>query len=361
MPSEKPSFSAQPSAAPSEIPSQKPSISAAPSTAPSEIPSQEPSVSVAPSATPSVSAAPSEQPSAAPSVTNDACAIATDLGTATGSFDFDTSSAKTGPDIGCFMENDIWFLWTASANGIAVVDTCDVTTEFDTVLAVYESCSGSTALGCNDDFCGLQSKIHWTVVLGTTYAIRIGGFGSRGTGKFKITLNDSPGGDTCDLATDLGTTTGTFNFDTSFATTDFGLECFMENDIWFLWTASADGIATADTCDVTTEFDTALAVYEGCSRTLALNCNDDFCGLQSKIEWKAVSGTTYAIRIGGADFFGGAGKFLITQQKCEPCFNRIRSMRRLKKNILGSRCIEQCVWEPLVDFWERRGWSCSCE
>jgi hypothetical protein len=81
-------------------------------------------------------------------------------------------------------------------------------------------------------------------------------------------------------------------------------------DVWYAWTATGTGLATARTCNLTTT-DTKMAVYPGGSCPAdgtALACNDDTCGQQSEISWQTTAGSTYMIQIGtwpGAP--GGAG------------------------------------------------------
>jgi len=102
---------------------------------------------------------------------------------------------------------------------------------------------------------------------------------------------------------------GTFFFDLSFATTD-GLpnaSClFFGNDqigydTWFCWTAPESGPVFLETCSQTTT-DTKIAVYDGCSPCPEMGgilaCNDDACSLQSRVDWFAVEGQSYMIRLG---------------------------------------------------------------
>ena len=112
------------------------------------------------------------------------------------------------------------------------------------------------------------------------------------------------GSDTCATAQAL-TGTGTFAFDLTTATTDglpdaacnfFGLSD-ITNDVWFTWTAAANGRMRLESCTLTT-IDTKVAVYTGGCAGTVLACNDDSCGLQSLLEFTAVAGTTYTIRLG---------------------------------------------------------------
>lgn len=83
---------------------------------------------------------------------------------------------------------DVWFCWTASCTGDVMIETCGQT-EVDTKFAVYSGCAcpatDSRLLGCDDDTCGLQSRLRFTAIAGESYLIRVGiypgDFGGEGT------------------------------------------------------------------------------------------------------------------------------------------------------------------------------------
>ena len=119
---------------------------------------------------------------------NDDCANATPV--SDGVTPFSTIGA-TGVDItSCALDdaNDIWFAYTATCTGDAVFNTCG--SLFDTVLAIFDACGG-TELGCNDDFCGLQSQLVISVTEGTTYLVRVAGYdGETGIGELTISCGE---------------------------------------------------------------------------------------------------------------------------------------------------------------------------
>jgi len=135
---------------------------------------------------------------AQPAPRNDSCSSCEPL-TGTGLFRFDTSSATTGNDgqdnVQCDFEGsrritqDVWFCWRSKCTGPVVIDTCDLTA-LDTRLAVYAGprCA-QTILDCDDDECGLQSKVRFTATAGDLYYIQLGHYeDSRpGAGQFRIT------------------------------------------------------------------------------------------------------------------------------------------------------------------------------
>ncbi len=84
---------------------------------------------------------------------------------------------------------DVFFRLTAPATGSYTIDTCG--SAYDTSLAVYTDCTFATVLGCNDDFCGLQSGLTLDLTGGSTYIIRVGGFASQ-SGNFTLNISAPP-------------------------------------------------------------------------------------------------------------------------------------------------------------------------
>ncbi len=111
-----------------------------------------------------------------------------------GIFPFDTTFASGGgPGVSCGTATDIaadvWFCWTADADGQVQISTCGAA-GFDSVVAVYGGCAcpDSEPLSCNDDACGLQSRAQLAVQAGRTYLIRVGGFSPAEVGAGAIAI-----------------------------------------------------------------------------------------------------------------------------------------------------------------------------
>ncbi|MCB9915973.1 MAG: hypothetical protein H6828_12660 [Planctomycetes bacterium] len=125
---------------------------------------------------------------------SDSCATAQAI-TGTGSFAFDNSLATTDgvPDSVCYafgssdVEQDVWFTWTAPADAVYTLETCNLTA-VDTKVGVLSGGCAGTMLDCNDDSCGLQSSVSWLGTTGTAYLLRVGTFpgAAGGTGSFLI-------------------------------------------------------------------------------------------------------------------------------------------------------------------------------
>ncbi len=141
---------------------------------------------------------------------NDECPFATPIA-GDGSWQFDTASTfvttsappiASCPDCSCStafqgIANDVWFSWTANCTGPVEMKTGSQPDDtpipgrpdpsncnLDTVLAVYTSCpvaGGGNPIHCCDDSCAqgggtcdLASYLHFDVVCGQQYIIRLG-------------------------------------------------------------------------------------------------------------------------------------------------------------------------------------------
>ncbi len=229
----------------------------------------------------------------------------------------DTSDATNDGSASCGSSDaspDVWFRYTAVENGVVRVETCG--TSWDTVLSVHSSCPGTAAneLACNDDACGLQSIVEFPVTATTSYLIRVAGF-QGASGPFTLTVTPVAGveGDDCADAIEIGD--GVWAGNTAQATNDGDATCGSSSsspDVWFSYTAAADGLVDIQTCGTT--WDTVVSVHTACPGTAAneLTCNDDACALQSRVLVDAEVGHTYLIRVAG--FQGATGPFTLSVQ-----------------------------------------------
>jgi hypothetical protein len=247
---------------------------------------------------------------------NDECATALPLALDVPT-PFDTTLATlSAPAWPCATSTapDLWYSVQFPATGIANVRTCG--SLYDTALELFDgTCAALNSLACNDDSCGLGSSISFTATAGTTYLVRVGGFGtSSGTGTILATQPGPVTNDECATAIAL-TIDVPEAFDTSTATLSLpAWTCATSTapDIWFRYTASADNTVEIDTCG--SLYDTALEVFSGtCGSLTVLGCNDDSCGPQSSLSFAGTAGTTYLIRVGGFGTAFGAGTIVATE------------------------------------------------
>ncbi len=113
---------------------------------------------------------------------NDDCAAPSILAPVTGGSVSGTtvgSSAANVADPSCSAkaDSDVWYSYTACANGTVVFDTCGT---YNTVVSIHTACPGASnnqvSGACNDDGptgCLPGSQVTLTVTGGTTYLIRV--------------------------------------------------------------------------------------------------------------------------------------------------------------------------------------------
>lgn len=158
---------------------------------------------------------------------NDSCAVAETIGEVTDQY-FNTTYATTSGFDTHSINQDIWYVYTASANGLLDVDLCG--SSFDTKLAIYEECDVGTELGYNDDssYCDTRSAqsaiLDIPVVNGEDYMIQVGGYGSNsGVGDITIVLDTCPAPDSC-ATTNIWQTTADLSWYEYGSTTTWHIE-----------------------------------------------------------------------------------------------------------------------------------------
>lgn len=101
---------------------------------------------------------------------------------------------------------DVWFEYTATTTGTLQIDTCSNARTFDTVLEVFEgTCGALNPGGCNDDACGLGSRVDLAATAGTTYLVHVGGYNGQ-VGTFELTIGYTTTGTFTQVDPGCGTT-----------------------------------------------------------------------------------------------------------------------------------------------------------
>jgi len=139
---------------------------------------------------------------------NDECAGAMSWGNLTGLRPFSNisatrSSSQSFAGTGCpapgFIENDVWFTWTAPASGNLVVSTDSAAVGFSTRVAVYRASAGCPPTGnafrC-DDF---NASFNLAVTANANYTFQVGSTTANITGTANVILNLSPTQGSCCL------------------------------------------------------------------------------------------------------------------------------------------------------------------
>lgn len=230
---------------------------------------------------------------------------------------------------GGVASHDLWYRYVAPCTGYVTLDTCG--SAFDTKIDVLTGSCGSTVVqACNDDACGLQSRLTFVAIAGTTYYVRVGGYiGSEGSFTLNVACqafaND---GCTGAVPLNLGRNGPFTNVGSTNSAPPFPCGFNGGPDVWFSFNSPFARSVTVDTCSAATTFDTELQVFAGsCGALVALDCNDDTCGLQSTVHFMAQAATTYHVRVGGYNGRTGtfevnvtatSGAFLVKETGCGP-------------------------------------------
>lgn len=212
---------------------------------------------------------------------NDECAGAASAILGSNAFDLSNATASAGA-VCAPIGPDTWYAFTAPATGRFTIDTCR-TASFDTVLALYDACGG-TLLACNDDSCGVQSGISFCGTAGTTYLLRVGGFGgAAGYGSFFITQGDPD---------DAGETPATFalSLGANPIVGTIGDGCGDVNDADVYAIAISDPANFVATTVGGASFDTQLFLFDASGLGIAANDDSPAGGLQSTITGAFVPG-----------------------------------------------------------------------
>ncbi|MFZ4575195.1 MAG: GC-type dockerin domain-anchored protein, partial [Phycisphaerales bacterium] len=226
----------------------------------------------------------------------------------------------TGGDI-CFATSpDVWYEFYPPTSGSYTFDTCIANIcnfaglpNFDTVVSVHTDCSGQVLpLICNDDACGVLSRVTLNLSACTRYLVRVSGFGNS-SGDFTLRASAAPAAlapsnDNCAGATPIGN--GTIAVSTGGATTSTGVPAppfSMFNDVWYRYCCppGCGGPVTISTCESPAGINTALAAYSGACGSLALVASNDNAlvgrcagSTLSSLTFTAVAGQCYSIRVG---------------------------------------------------------------
>jgi hypothetical protein len=264
--------------------------------------------------------------------TNDACANAIAVGV--GTVDGSTFCATVDGTATCGASeesNDVWYAFTPDCDGFYSAATVG-TTNFDTVLSVHDGCPGNAfnQFVCDDDGGeGLLSRAVFSGTAGRPVLIRVSGFFGR-RGSFQLAISNVPN-DSSDRG--IWVEDGSWPFSNRGATLD-GLpdglcrdvadDQQVQSDVWFYYTPSCDGRVAVDTCGP--GYDSKLAVYPWAGAfppVGPVGCNDDsscnFSSLRSRVEFDAIPGQVYLIRVGGYRGSQGCGVLNIACTPADQC------------------------------------------
>ncbi|MFN0058425.1 MAG: hypothetical protein ACKVX7_08205, partial [Planctomycetota bacterium] len=227
---------------------------------------------------------------------------------------------------------DIWYTWTAPSSGFAGASLCDpVHNKLNNRVAVYTgACGALTSVICSDNACGpqgIQANAVWPVISGTSYLIQVSTSAIHPTGVGGSSMADNsvglitvglvpPPGDECAGA--IVVSEGLTLFDTSLGYTlsSPSFSCGASApDIWYSYTPVCSSTVRLSTCGSTGLSDTVVQVYAGCGGPLVTCLDDSFTAgcdaFETVLDFSAIGGTNYRIRVSGWGGGTGAGQLRI--------------------------------------------------
>ncbi|MCP4845793.1 MAG: hypothetical protein GY901_11960, partial [Actinomycetia bacterium] len=134
------------------------------------------------------------------------------------------------------------------------------------------------------------------------YLIQVEGWSAGAVGALDLTISapdPTPPNDECVDAIALGEgVSGPFLTGGASLVDPFACGNGGAPDIWFTYTPFVNGDFSINLCG--SDYDTAMELYTGdCGALNLVECNDDFCGLQSGVSYCGTAGETYTFRVGG--------------------------------------------------------------
>ncbi len=224
---------------------------------------------------------------------------------------------------------DVYFTLTPASAGTYVLDTCG--SGLDTVLSLHTACPtggmNQVTGACNDDACGLQSRLVVSLPAGQTFILRVGTYdGNVAPGPFTLNvaftgvpMNDQCGSGVPMLTANVPTVSSNAGAGTDVTVSPATLCGTFSGsgggaDVWYRFKPASTGSYTISTCG--SAIDTVLSLHAACpgSGSDVLVCNDDagptLCPANrfaSTLTWALEAGRTYFIRVAGYRAGGPAG------------------------------------------------------
>ncbi len=268
-------------------------------------------------------------------VVNDSCVGA--LSISDGLTPFTTRNATTdGPPLdpscdggnGLSFEQDIWFEYTASCNGVATMSTCNAA-DFDTRLAIYggtlATCScpidNSTLLACNDDGVACAngtSEVAFPVNAGRCYTVRLGGLGlAEGLGTLRVSCAPDLCADASPLTVPATVTSSTANTPINDGIgPNCGLGPVDSSGVWYLVPGNGGPITASIGSDA--GFDSRLTIYSGSCAALTCVGEADVPGSGGEsVSWCSTVGTDYLVLVHGVGGASGTFTLNVSGSNCD--------------------------------------------
>lgn len=200
-----------------------------------------------------------------------------------------------------------WYAITPTEAGTLRLETCNSAARV--TLTLVSACG--VVASCQVTSCGNGERVERSVVVGTTYLVRVTAPIPGAAYSLTVSLLPSrPSNDNCATPTliTLGSTPGT----TVAATPSIGLyfEPSERSDVWYILYPPFSGLLTLDTC-AGPELDTWLSVHDSCADHRAVAVSRDSCGLRSKLVVSVEANVWRLIRV-SSPWAAGQGDFVLT-------------------------------------------------
>ncbi|MCP4758925.1 MAG: hypothetical protein GY894_08200 [Planctomycetes bacterium] len=225
---------------------------------------------------------------------------------------------QSGPEGACSPNKPVaeWYTWVSPANGTAWASTCDMSTSFDTAIAIFKAddCPDCSPIACNENAdppCGEvgASYVTWEVGRDQKYLIRVAG--GNGDGDFVLRAGvhaAQPDNDSCSGMAVVSE--GVTPFSTLGATEDAVSGCAGDktNGVWFKYAPVYEGFVTVSTCEDDggrADYDSVVMAVQQDQCDEVLRCGSA-CGEHGSRFSMWVRPDSYPLLVGGAPLMDGS-------------------------------------------------------
>jgi hypothetical protein len=228
------------------------------------------------------------------------------------------NTPQSGPEGVCSPNKPFaeWYSWVSPANGTAWATTCDLSTSFDTAVAVFKAadCPGCDPIACNEDAeppCGEGGASHvlWEATQDQKYLIRVAGGDNAGDFVLRTGVHAAQAeNDDCGSMAVLGE--GVHPFSTLGATEDVVSGCAGDktDGVWFKYAAASEGFVTVSTCEDdggAADYDSVIMAIRQSQCDEVLRCGSA-CGEHGSRFSMWVRADGYPLLVGGAPKLDGS-------------------------------------------------------
>jgi hypothetical protein len=218
-----------------------------------------------------------------------------------------TGACASNFTVGTNLEG--WYVYTALTSSVVSITLCNPMTTYQVAVYTAGVCGGLTGATCPAPISPMPSTVTATAAAGQTLYVRVGSTTAASSGVANLFVEETPlpPDDNCAGASPLVTgLNGPFTMSLAATLSTPAASCSTQvRDLWYSWTATDTGTVKVNACG--SNQDPVLAVYSSCGGS-ELACDDDDLNnrgpcattqtLNSYLEFAAVAGTTYYVRVG---------------------------------------------------------------